>query len=110
MKTWKKAIKIDAIPLQSGGAIKFGDKQIALFHFDHNIWYAVQNLCPLDGQMIISRGLIGETKGAAKIACPMHKHTYFLESGKAIDEDEPATLQTYATKVEEGQVFIEMEV
>jgi len=109
MKIWKKAVTVTDIPLHSGRTIKFDEKQIALFHFAENTWYAVQNLCPHDGQMVISRGLIGDFMGEPKVSCPLYKHSFSLQSGESIDEDSSLHLITFPTKMEDNWVYIKLE-
>ena len=68
-------------------------KQIAVFHFARrNEWYACQNLCPHKMQMILSRGMIGSEKGEPKVACPFHKKTFSLKTGKNLKASAPPRL------------------
>ena len=46
-------------------------------------WYACQNLCPHKQEMVLARGIIGDQQGVPKVACPLHKKTFSLESGSA---------------------------
>ncbi len=110
MEIWKKAVSTGQIPPQTGAALKFGEQQIALFHYEQDAWYAVQNCCPQDGQMTLSRGIVGDCKGEAKIACPLYKHTFSLETGNSLSEPDTHVLKTYPTKIENGVVFVQLEV
>ena len=69
-----------------------------------NKWFATDNLCPHKKQMILSRGMIGETGDTPKVACPFHKKTFSLEDGKCLDDD--YCIDTYPVKVEDGYVYI----
>lgn len=106
VKVWFKALKVEDFPTDGGINVKYKDKQIAIFNFTRrNEWYACQNLCPHKMQMILSRGMIGSEAGEPKVACPYHKKTFSLESGKNLNGDE-CDIAVYPVKVEEGYVYV----
>jgi len=103
---WFKAAKVADFPTDGGACIRYKDMQIAIFNFARrNEWYACQNLCPHKMQMILSRGMIGSTKGEPKVACPYHKKTFSLKTGENLNGEEPA-IATYPVKVENGYVYV----
>jgi nitrite reductase (NADH) small subunit len=55
--------------------------------------------------MVLSRGIIGDPGGTAKIACPMHKRTFCLKSGHGLSDDQLA-IETYPVRVEDGRVWV----
>jgi len=104
--TWFKAGAIEDFTENGGACIKYKDLQIAVFNFKReNKWYACQNLCPHKLEMVLSRGMIGDDKGIAKVACPMHKKTFSLENGENLNGDLDA-IATYPVKIEEGFVYV----
>jgi len=106
---WFKAAAVSAFPKNGGACIKYKNKQIAIFSFDRKgKWYACQNLCPHKMEMILSRGMIGDEQGIAKVACPLHKKTFSLESGENLNGDLPA-IAVYPVKVEDGYVYVGFE-
>ena len=103
---WKRAVRTADVPAESGGSVLIDDRQFAVFHFRNpDAWYACQNQCPHKGDMVIGRGLIGDDKGEPKVACPQHKKTFSLVSGKNLG-GEAYCLDTYPVKIEDGYVFI----
>lgn len=85
---WFKAAPVTKFPANGGACIKYKDKQIAIFnHSRENTWYACQNLCPHKMEMVLSRGLIGEDSGEPKVACPLHKNSFSLKTGKHLNGD-----------------------
>ncbi len=103
---WFKVAKVVDFPVDGGACIRYRDLQIAVFNFARrNEWYACQNLCPHKMQMILSRGIIGSSKGEPKVACPYHKKTFSLKTGENLNGDEP-TIATYPVKVEDGFVYV----
>lgn len=106
---WLKVCKMEDIPADGGACVKYKDRQIAIFHFARRgKWFATQNLCPHRFQMALSRGMLGEVNGEPKLACPFHKKTFSLETGKCLD-DEQYSIETYAIRIEAGAVYIEIE-
>ena len=103
---WFKACKVSDIPKDGGACVKYKDKQIAVYNFARkDKWYACQNLCPHKMEMVLSRGMIGDADGIAKVACPMHKKTFSLENGENLNGDLPS-IATYPVKIEDGFVYI----
>ena len=109
VKVWYKTARVEDFPVNGGACIDYKGLQIAIFNFSRRgEWYATQNLCPHKMQMILSRGLIGSQLGEAKVACPYHKKTFSLKTGKNLNGSE-CDLATYPVKVEDGFVFVGFE-
>jgi len=99
--TWFLACQKEDVPANGGVCVKFGDEQVALFHFTRtDEWYATQN-----EQMALSRGMIGAAGNEPKVACPFHKKTFSLRTGECLSGDECA-IKTYEVKVEGNKIFI----
>ncbi len=106
VKTWFKVTAIDEFPSNGGLCVKYQGLQIAVFNFtSRNKWYACQNLCPHKLEMVLSRGMLGDDQDVPKIACPMHKKTFSLESGENLNGDLDA-IATYPVKIENNFVYI----
>lgn len=106
---WFYACNEEQVPENGGVCVKYNELQIALFRFDRmNEWYATQNECPHRQQMALSRGMIGTAGDEPKIACPFHKKTFSLATGACLSGD-VCSIKTYAVKVEEGHVYINVE-
>jgi len=89
-----------------GFAAKVSNTELAVFH--HNAtdkWYATQNSCPHKQLQVLSRGLIGMQGDVPKIACPIHKNTYNLETGKGMSNP-GLNIATFDAKVEKDHVFV----
>lgn len=103
---WFKAASVNDFPADGGACVKYKNKQIAVFNFTRlGKWYACQNVCPHKMEMVLSRGMIGDDKGIPKVACPLHKKTFSLESGENLNGDLGA-IATYPVKVEGNDVYI----
>ena len=78
-------------PTDGGATIKYGKVQIAVFNFaSRGEWYACQNMCPHKKAFVLSRGIIGDTNGTPKVACPLHKKTFSLDTGECLSGEEYA--------------------
>jgi nitrite reductase (NADH) small subunit len=106
VKVWFKAASVNAFPKDGGSCVKYKDLQIAVFNFERlNTWYACQNLSPEKQEMVLSRGMIGDHNGIPKVACPLHKKTFSLETGENLNGDlNPIAI--YPIKIEEENVYI----
>lgn len=106
VNVWFKAASVEDFSENGGACVKYKDKQIAVFNFKReNAWYACQNVCPHKLEMVLSRGMIGDEKGTPKIACPLHKKTFSLETGENLNGDLEA-IATYPIKIEDNSVYI----
>ena len=106
VKVWFKAAPLENFPENGGACVKYKDKQIAVYNFTRKgTWYACQNLCPHKLEMVLSRGMIGDEGGIPKVACPMHKKTFSLESGENLNGDLEA-IAVYPVKIEKGIVYV----
>jgi nitrite reductase (NADH) large subunit len=105
---WWEAGLVSDFPKDGGIALKYGEAQIALFHFaTRDAWYATQNLCPHKRDMVLARGLTGDLDGIPKVACPLHKKQFSLETGECLSGD-PYSIRTFPVKVEKGRVYIQL--
>ena len=82
-------------PLDGGRAIRHGEAEVAVFRFDsRDEWYACQNTCPHKREAVLSRGILGDQQGIPKVACPLHKKTFSLESGACLS-GEPYRVEVF---------------
>jgi nitrite reductase (NADH) large subunit len=107
-RSWVRVASVPDVPRNGGIAIRHGDAQIALFHFAaRGEWYAVQNMCPHKKDMVLARGILGDQAGTPKVACPMHKKTFALDSGECLS-GEAYRVATFPVRVEGDDVFVEL--
>jgi nitrite reductase (NADH) large subunit len=87
--SWVTVGKKWDFPLDAGAVVKYGDVQLAIFQSaEGDRWYACQNMCPHKRSFVLSRGILGDQNGVAKIACPMHKKTFSLETGESMQQED----------------------
>ena len=102
---WVAVCRADRVLDDAGVCVHVDGVQIAVFRVGES-WCAVQNRCPHWNEMVLARAMTGEVGGEPKIACPMHKRTFSLRSGRCLS-GEVACLRTFAARVVGGQVEIE---
>jgi nitrite reductase (NADH) large subunit len=103
---WIKVGSVDDFPHDGGAAVKYGQVQVAVFRFgSRGEWYACQNMCPHRRAFVLSRGIIGSQGETPKVACPLHKKTFSLETGDCLS-DEGYSVKVFPVKVEGDDVFL----
>jgi nitrite reductase (NADH) large subunit len=107
-RSWVKLASVRDVPQDGGIAVRYGDAQVAVFHFaSRGEWYATQNMCPHRRDMVLARGIIGDQAGSPKVACPMHKKTFALDSGECLSGD-PYRIATFPVRVDGDDVYVEL--
>jgi nitrite reductase (NADH) large subunit len=107
-RNWVKVGRVADFPVDGGRTVKYGRTQIAVFRFEgRGAWYACQNLCPHKQEMVLARGIVGDQAGVPKVACPLHKKTFSLESGACLS-GEDYQVEVFPVKVEAGDVYLDL--
>lgn len=105
---WVHVGVVSDFPPEGGRAIQHGETQIAVFRFEsRGEWYACQNTCPHKREAVLSRGLIGDQGGIPKVACPLHKKTFSLESGECLS-GESYRVEVFPVRIEGDDVHVEL--
>ncbi len=105
---WVPVGKVADFPVDGGRTIRYGRSQLAVFRFaSRGEWYACQNMCPHKKEMVLARGIIGDQGGVPKVACPLHKKTFSLESGTCLT-GEDYQVQVFPVKLEGEEVYLEL--
>jgi nitrite reductase (NADH) large subunit len=105
---WIPVARAADVPADGGVTVKIGEAQVALFHFaSQGAWYACQARCPHRGDMVLGRGLLGTQDGEPKVACPMHKKTFSLETGAGLADPQYA-VQVFPVEVRGGEVYLKL--
>jgi len=105
---WVDVGAAEDFPEMGGGAVKVGSSELAVYnHAAVGKWYATQNSCPHKQLQVLSRGVVGLQGEHPKVACPIHKNTYNLETGKGISNP-GLNIATFDVKVEAGRVLLHL--
>jgi NAD(P)H-dependent nitrite reductase small subunit len=105
---WTDVGAAEDVPKNGGAAVKVGKTELAVYnHTAVGKWYATQNSCPHKQLEVLSRGLIGLHGDVPKVACPIHKNTYNLETGKGISNP-GLNVAAFEAKEENGRVMLKL--
>lgn len=103
---WFKAASTTDFPENGGATVIYKGKQIAVFNFtSRGEWYASQNMCPHKMEMVLSRGIIGDSNDEPKVSCPFHKKNFSLHNGQCMNDDN-YKIDVFPVKIEAGFVYI----
>lgn len=108
-KSWVQVGKTSDFLANVGTPILYGDSQLAVFNNEkRGEWYCTQNMCPHKQAFVLSQGIMGDASGVPKVACPLHKKTFSLESGEQLGGDDDLNILTFPVKLEGDKVFVEL--
>jgi nitrite reductase (NADH) small subunit len=104
---WVSVCRLDQILPNTGVCALVGDRQVAVFHVPDSATpiYAIDNYDPFSQAYVLSRGIVGDRQGIPKVASPIYKQNFNLQTGECLD-DATVTVATYPSRVVEGQVEI----
>lgn len=104
--TWTEICALDDLVPGTGACALVDGRQVAIVRPDESDrLYALDNLDPFSGAMVISRGIVGDAKGVPKIASPVYKQSFDLRTGRCLD-DPSVAIPVYACRVEGGRVWL----
>lgn len=107
-KSWVRVGSVSDFAPGVGSPILYGDTQLAIFNnVQRGEWYCTQNMCPHKQAFVLSQGIMGDTSGQAKVACPLHKKQFNLSDGSELGEGDLQIL-TFPVKLENDAVFVEL--
>ena len=105
---WNRVAGLDKLPKDAGLAYRVDGGQLAIFHVaSENRYYASENRCPHKKDMVLSRGLLGTQGDEPKVACPLHKKTFSLRTGKGLS-DPAYCVRTFPVELREDGLFVKL--
>jgi nitrite reductase (NADH) small subunit len=97
---------LEDVPPDCGVAALLVGRQVAIVRVgEGDRVYAVSNYDPFSEAFVIARGIVGDRAGRAKIASPIYKQSFDLETGVCLD-DPSVTLPIYPVRVRDGRVEV----
>ena len=105
---WQKLARVDQFPTDGGSTIRYGKGQIAIYNFSRRgEWFATSAVCPHRKDSVLARGLLGDAAGEPKVACPLHKKTFSLLTGKGLS-DPNYQVQTFPVEIRGEDVWVKL--
>ena len=106
MQNWIDICTADRIIPDTGVCALVGGEQVAVFHLAATgEYFAVSNFDPFSQANVLSRGILGCRDGKPKIASPIYKQNFCLQSGQCLD-DPAVKISTFAVRCENGLVQV----
>ena len=103
---WIEVCPIEKILPDTGVCVLVDNIQIAVFHLQGGEVYAIGNLDPFSNAAVLSRGIVGDSRGIPKVASPIFKQSFDLRSGACLD-DERVQIPVFRTRVTDGIVHVD---
>ena len=82
---WTAICQVDRLTPDRGVAALVGRRAVAVFMLADGSLHAIDNIDPISGASVLSRGLIGDVDGTPTVASPMYKQRFDLTCGRCID-------------------------
>ncbi|HEX3906126.1 MAG TPA: nitrite reductase small subunit NirD [Polyangia bacterium] len=103
---WVDVCAIADIPVGCGVAALLSDQQVALVRpGEDETVFGLSNYDPFSEAFVIARGIVGDCAGRPKIASPIYKQSFDLETGVCLD-DPSVHLAVYPVRVRDGRVEV----
>jgi nitrite reductase (NADH) small subunit len=103
---WLDVCALAEIPVACGVAALLRGRQIALIRpAGDEVVFALSNYDPFSEAFVIARGIVGDAAGRLKIASPIYKQSFDLETGACLD-DPLVRLPVYPVRVRAGRVEV----
>jgi nitrite reductase (NADH) small subunit len=103
---WLDVCAVADIPVGCGVAALLRGQQIALVRpGEAERVFALSNYDPFSEAFVIARGIVGDCAGRPKIASPIYKQSFDLETGACLD-DASVRLPVYPVRVRDGRAAV----
>src|SRR4030095_1155986 len=106
MDNWVKVCRLDDIVPNTGVCALVGAQQVAVFRIEDDSVYVVGNHDPFSRANVLSRGIVGDLKGALVVASPVYKQHFSLASGECI-EDPAVRIPVFRVRLDDGAIWVE---
>lgn len=97
---WKLVCKVDDIEMEDLIRFDYEDKTFCVYRLEDG-FYATDGICTHE-DVHLEEGLVMDSE----IECPMHQGIFDIKSGKAVSPPACDDLKTYPVKVENEEVYI----
>ena len=90
-----------------GVAALVGGTAVAVFLLGTGDIVAIDNVDPISGASVLSRGIVGDVAGAPTVASPLYKQRFDLRTGCCLDADGVA-VGVHDARVHDGTVEVRL--
>ena len=104
-QVWVDICPLDKLIPGRGVCALVGGLQVAVFRIAGEEIYALSNFDPFSGAFVLSRGIVGSKAERLKVASPIYKQSFDLDTGVCLD-DATVSVRTFEVRVVEGMVQV----
>ena len=109
-RPWTRVCALDDILPNTGVCGLVGREQVAIFRVgESSELYAIGNFDPFSRANVLSRGIVGDRGGRLKVASPIFKQNFALDTGECLD-DPSVSVATYDVRLSNGIVEVREQV
>ena len=102
---WRDVCAIDDVLPGTGVAALIDGEQIAIVRTRDGLFAALSNFDPFSNAFVIARGIVGDRAGIPKIASPIYKQNFSLQTGECLD-DPSVRLAVFPIRVVTGRIQV----
>ena len=105
---WIDVCGLDRILPNRGVCALVDGVQVAVFRVMHGTdehLFALSNFDPFSRAFVLSRGIVGSKGGRLKVASPVYKQNFDLQTGQCLD-DPSVWIPTFPARVVDGRVQV----
>lgn len=104
---WVGVCPVDRLTPNRGVAALVCGRALALFLLADGSLHAIDNIDPISGASVLSRGIVGDADGSPTVASPMYKQRFDLRSGRCLDRDH-TIVGTHEVRERDGIVQVRL--
>ena len=97
--------RADRLTPDRGVAAIVDGRPIAVFLLSTGAVLAIDNVDPLSGANVLSRGIVGDVDGSPTVASPLYKQRFDLRTGACLDV-EGARVAVHEVRVVDGTIHV----
>lgn len=105
--TYAPICAVDRLTPDRGVAALVDGLPVAVFLLGTGELVAIDNLDPISGASVLSRGIVGEVEGITTVASPLYKQRFDLHTGRCLD-DETVHVSIHDVRVVDGTVEVRL--
>jgi nitrite reductase (NADH) small subunit len=106
---WESVCRLEQLQPGRGVAALLGGRQVALFRLGGgdglDVVHAIDNIDPISGAAVLSRGIVGDREGRPVVASPVYKQAFSLETGRCLDEP-GQEVEVFSVRITDGWVQV----
>jgi len=102
---WHDVCAVDDVLPATGAAALIDGEQVAIVRTRDGRFFGLSNFDPFSQAFVIARGIVGDRAGVPKIASPIYKQSFSLETGECLD-DPSVRLDVFPVRVGGGRVEV----